>query len=91
MAETSGRALPPVTFSSFVITLAHTALVHLGDVADPGTGRKVVDLAVAQHSIDAIAMLEEKSKGNLDEGESKLIEGVLHELRTKYVEVSQAA
>lgn len=85
------RALPPVTFSSFVITLAHTALVHLGEVADPSSGARNVELPLARHSIDVIGMLEEKTKGNLDEEERKLIEGVLHELRSKFVEISRAS
>lgn len=85
------RALPPVTFSSLVISLAHTALVNLGEVADPSVegGGKQVDLALARHSIDAIGMLEEKTKGNLDDEEQQLMGSVLDELRTKFVEISR--
>ncbi|HMV66072.1 MAG TPA: DUF1844 domain-containing protein [Myxococcota bacterium] len=85
------RAVPPVTFSSFVITLAHTALVHLGEVSDPTGGGRHVDLQLARHSIDAIAMLEDKTKGNLDDEERRLMEGVLHELRGKFVDVAKRA
>jgi hypothetical protein len=89
LAESSARALPPVTFSSFIISLAHTALVHLGEVLEPGASESAVDLSLAQHTIDAIGVLEAKTLGNLDADEAKLLSSVLDELRLKFVEVSQ--
>ncbi len=86
----SESALPPVSFSSFAISLASSAMVHLGETPDPATGQKSVDLGMARHSIDALAMLEEKTKGNLEDDESKLITSLLYELRSKYVAVSKA-
>ncbi len=82
--------LPSVTFSNFVISLASTAMVHLGAAPDPDTGARTTDLPMAIHTIDALGMLEEKTRNNLDADEQKLIASVLAELRTKFVEASRA-
>lgn len=83
-------ALPTVTFSSLVISLASSAMVHLGETPDPTTGAKAVDLAMARHSIDVLGLLEDKTAGNLTDEESKLLASMLAELRTKFVSVAQA-
>lgn len=91
--ETTGRDdAPPMTinFSTFIISLSTQALAHLGEIADPGEGRVSVDLLAAKQLIDILGMLKEKSKGNLDEAESALIEHCLYDLRLKYVEVARA-
>jgi hypothetical protein len=88
MSETQG--LPAVNFSSFVTSLAQTALMHLGELPDPTTGTKSVELAVARHTIDALGMLEDKTQGNLDDGEAKLLSSLLYELRSKFVAASRA-
>jgi hypothetical protein len=82
--------LPSVTFSNFVISLASTAMVHLGAAPDPDTGARTADLPMARHTIDALGMLEEKTRNNLDADEQKLLASVLAELRTKFVEASRA-
>lgn len=88
MSDTQG--LPAVNFSSFVTSLAQTALMHLGELPDPGTGTKSVELGLARHTIDALGMLEDKTKGNLDDGEAKLLSSLLYELRSKFVGASRA-
>jgi len=87
----SDAPLPSVTFSSFVISLASSAMVHLGETPDPGTGAKAVDLPMARHSIDVLGLLEDKTEGNLSEEESKLLTSLLAELRTKFVAAAQGA
>lgn len=82
--------LPSVTYSNFVISLASAAMVHLGAAPDPETGARAVDLPLARHTIDALGMLEEKTRGNLDAEEQKLIASVLAELRTKFVDAARA-
>ena len=77
--------LPQVTFSTFVLSIASTALVHLGEVPEPESGEMREDLLAAKHNIDVLAMLKEKTEGNLDAEEERLVEGVLYELRMKYV------
>ena len=80
-----------INFASFVLSLVHTAAVHFGDVADPTTGaRHAPNLQLAQQMIDILAMLEEKTRGNLSVEERQLIDQVLYELRMRYVEVSRA-
>ena len=77
--------LPQVTFSTFVLSLASTALVHLGEVPEPESGEMREDLLAAKHNIDVLVMLKDKTENNLDEEEKRLVEGVLYELRMKYV------
>ena len=79
----SAEAVPTVTFSSFVVSLATSAMNHLGE----GPGAKV-DLAMARHTVDLLGLLMEKTKGNLDEDEAKLLETVLYDVRMKFLERS---
>ena len=80
-----------INFASFVLSLVHTAAVHFGDVPDPNTGEQhPPNLPLAQQMIDILAMLEEKTRGNLSAEERQLIDQVLYELRMRYVEVSRA-
>ena len=81
---------PAINFVNFVLSLAHTAAVHLGDVPDPAGGQDGKDLQAAQQMIDILALLEEKTRGNLTAEERQLVEQLLYELRMRYVEVSSA-
>ena len=83
--STASSTQVPVTFSSFLISLASSAMFHLGEAPDPTTGETSVNLSLARSTIDLIAMLEAKTVGNLDEEEGKLITTPLGELRQKYV------
>ena len=90
MAETHDA--PPVTFGSLVLTLASSAAVHFGDLGDPETGdRTEPNLDGVQQMIDLLAMLEEKTRGNLTAEERTLLERVLYELRLRFVDVTQDA
>ena len=80
--------LPEVNFSYFLVSLSSSALFHLGEIADPQTGQKAKDLPLAKHSIDIIAMLKEKTKGNLTEEEDKALESILTDLRWRYVKAA---
>jgi hypothetical protein len=75
----------PVSFSSFVISLAQSAMMHLGEVPDPATGQPAVDLPLARNTIDLIGLLKQKTEGNLDAEEQRLVETVLYELRTRWL------
>ena len=77
--------LPKVTFTTFAMSIGSSALVQLGEVPDPETGRTVTDLRLAKHSIDVLTMLYEKTKGNLDEAEDRLLNEILYEVRMKFV------
>ena len=89
-AQTDGSAaesvLPKIDFSSFILSLYSSGLVQLGTVEDPSTGKKTKDLKIAKHTIDMIAMLQEKTSGNLTGDEENLLKALLSELRMAYVE-----
>jgi hypothetical protein len=80
------EALPAINFSTFIISLSTQALMHLGEIADPQSGKVNKDIPVAKQLIDIIGMLKDKTKGNLDAGEDRLTEDILYDLRMKYVE-----
>ncbi len=88
MADDNARALP-VSFSAFIVSLASSAMVHLGLTDDPAGGGPNVDLMLARHTIDVLGLLDEKTKGNLDEDEARLLETLLSDLRLQFVEVSK--
>jgi hypothetical protein len=83
---TAAGPLPKVDFSSFILSLYSSGLVQLGKVEDPTTGKKSKDLKLARHTIDMIAMLEEKTRGNLTEDEKNLLKALLSEIRIAFVE-----
>jgi len=75
-----------VNFVTFVYTLASNAAVHFGDVPEPGaTETRQPNLAAAQHVIGLLAMLEEKTRGNLTPEERQFLDQALYELRMRYV------
>jgi len=78
-----------VAFSSFILSLGTSAMIYLGFAEDPTTGKKTVNLPMARHVIDTLAMLREKTKGNLEEDEERLIDTMLFDLRIKFVEVCE--
>jgi len=83
-----GRELPAPDFVHFVSGIAAQTLMQLGDIENPFAGEKKVDLQSARYSIDIIAMLEEKTKGNLTPDEERYLKAALHDLRMRYVEAA---
>ncbi|HVK87136.1 MAG TPA: DUF1844 domain-containing protein [Kofleriaceae bacterium] len=83
-------ALGPVDFSTHVLSLASTALIAIGRMPVPDGEQQPVDLETARHLIDVLAMLEVKTKGNLDEAETKLLASLIYDLRVAYVDVQKA-
>ncbi len=77
--------MPEVNFSSFVLSLHTSALYHLGEIEDPASGSKIVDLDLAKNAIDTLALLEDKTKGNLSNDESELLTRVVYELKMHFV------
>jgi hypothetical protein len=79
-----------VTFLGFVLSLAHTAAVHFGDVPDPVSGQTgAPNLPAAQQIIEILALLEEKTRGNLTAEERQLLEQLVYELRMRYIEIDK--
>ena len=87
--ESERSPLPEVNFTSLIFSLSSTALFHLGEIPDPQTGKKEKDLPLAKHAIDTIAVLKEKTKGNLTEEEQKFVENVLTDVRWRYVNAAK--
>jgi hypothetical protein len=76
-----------INFPAFVLSLAHTAAVHFGDIPDPVTGQPAeANLQAAQQMIDILSLLEQKTRGNLTAEERQLLEQVLYELRLRYLD-----
>jgi hypothetical protein len=77
----------PLTFTGLVLSLASTAAIHFGDLADPASGqRPQLNLDGAARMIEILGLLEEKTRGNLTAEERQVLEEVLYELRMRFVE-----
>ena len=86
--DASGRCvMPEVTFASFILSLNTSALYHMGELPHPETGRKIVDRELAKHTIDTLALLAEKTRGNLDPNEQELLTRILYELKMRFVKL----
>ncbi len=77
--------MPPADFGVFISSLGLQAMMALGDIENPLTGKKDIDRVQAKYLIDTIGMLQEKTKGNLTPEENSMIDQMLYELRMKYV------
>lgn len=77
--------MPQVTFSTFILSLASSALMQLGEVPNPETGKIEEDLSMARHTIDVLDMLRAKTQACLDPEEKRLLEGLLYEVHMKFV------
>jgi hypothetical protein len=86
MVKKDGKCvLPDVTFASFFMALNTSALYHLGEIAEPATGVRHKDMMMAKHTIDTMSMLADKTRGNLDAEEAKLVENSIYDLKMRYV------
>jgi hypothetical protein len=77
--------LPEVNFSTFIVSLSTEILFHLGEIGHPGTGERQKNLPLAKHAIDTLAMIQEKTQGNLTEEERNLLENMLYDLRMCFI------
>jgi len=78
-----------LSFTAFVLSLASTAAIHLGDLADPATGQRTEpNIEGASQMIEILALLEQKTRGNLTAEERQVLEQVLCELRMRYVDAT---
>jgi len=83
--EELASARDPASFISFIMSIASNAASALGMMEHPATHQREVDLELAKHWIDVLAMLQNKTVGNLTNSEKAMIEGLLHDLRMQYV------
>jgi Domain of unknown function (DUF1844) len=84
-SEADDAPLPEINFASFIFSLSTTAMYHFGDFPDPVTKESRRNLAAAKQTIDILSILEAKTEGNLAEDEKQLLEGILYELRMRFV------
>jgi hypothetical protein len=78
-----------IDFPTFVLSVASAAMMGLGLAPRPDSGKTEVDLELARQNIDLLEMIESKTKNNLTADETKLLDRVLFEVRTKFLEVSK--
>ena len=82
---TAGDSPPKIDFPTFILSLFTTGQFQLGEIPNPYTQKFEQNLMLAVETIDIIALLEEKTRGNLTEKEEKLIEDLLYSLRMSYL------
>lgn len=82
-------ALPEIDFGTFVMSLASSALMHLGELGRPGDSGPRINLPLAKQTIDILGMLQEKTRGNLSDEEAQLVEHLLYDLRLKFVDAKK--
>ena len=92
MAENKGcgcgehlMGLPEIDFSTFVLSLSSSALVHLGEAPDPSSGQFDTQPHLAKQVIDILGMLQQKTEKGLTDEERQLLCEMLYTLRMKYV------
>lgn len=83
-------SLPEINFFTFVLSLSTSAMYHFGDFPDPVSKKTEKNLPAAKQTIDILSMLKEKTEGNLDDKEKELLEGILFELRMRYVKEKES-
>ena len=83
--ETEDAPLPEMNFAGFIFSLSTTAMYHFGDFPDPVTKEAKSNLTAAKQTIDILSILKTKTEGNLDEDEKQLLDGILYELRMRFV------
>ncbi|MCK5403880.1 MAG: DUF1844 domain-containing protein [Desulfobulbaceae bacterium] len=87
--KNNAHVMPEVTFAAFIMSLSTSALYHLGEIADPSSGKTHQDLVLAKHTIDTLSLLHEKTKGNLNDEEKGLLENIMYDLRMRYVNLER--
>jgi Domain of unknown function (DUF1844) len=87
--ERTEYQFPEINFATFIFSLNHSVLVHLGAVEDPMTGKKEKNLSLAKQTIDILGMLEEKTQGNLTKDEEIMLKNMLYDLRMIYIKEKQ--
>jgi hypothetical protein len=82
----ASQAMPHLDFGTFVMSLASSVLIHLGELGEPGGEAARPNLPLAKQTIDILGMLEEKTRGNLTDEEARLLQHLLYDLRIKFVD-----
>jgi hypothetical protein len=91
MADEPPTTLGSVDFSTHILSLASSALIALRRMPAPEGVEQPLDLETARHLIEVLEILEQKTKGNLDEAEQKLLKSLLYDLHIGYVDAQKGA
>ena len=89
--EELAAAKDPASFLNFLMSIASNAASSLGMMEHPVTHERSVDLELAKHWIDVLGMLQRKTQGNLNASETKMLEGLLSDLRMQFVSLANTA
>jgi hypothetical protein len=89
--ERADGAYPAMDFTGFILSLSTAAMYHFGDIPDPYTQKREKNLTAARQTIDILSMIQEKTRGNLDEQEKEILGGALYELRMRFVKEKDAS
>lgn len=76
---------PPIDFTTFILSLSTSCMIHLGEIASP-EGGSAVDLESARHTIEILQMLDRKTEGRLSGEEDRMLSHVIDDLRSRYLE-----
>lgn len=77
-------------FSAFILSLNASSLIHLGELPDPQARERSVNIPAARHTIEILEILKDKTAGNLEDEEQKLLDDILYTLRLKIVQLSSS-
>jgi hypothetical protein len=88
-SDRAASAKVEISFSSFILGLSTQALMYMGEMPPAPGQAPLTDFAAAQQMIDVLAMLQQKTKGNLDAGEAAMLENALFDLRMRYVDLAK--
>ena len=88
-AAASGQGA--VDLQGLFVMFASSALINLGEAADPATGERLVDLEQAKDAIDLLLLLRDKTAGNRTEHESRLLEQILYDVQMRYVRATSGS
>ena len=86
MKEQNSSPRPETLFSTFAVSLAASALIHMGETPDPTDNQVHVNRLLARQTIDTLEMLAQKTKGNLTDEEKNLMQDLLFDLRMRYAQ-----
>ncbi|HNX25851.1 MAG TPA: DUF1844 domain-containing protein [Phycisphaerae bacterium] len=89
--ERQAHQLPEASFVTLVNQIAMQAVMALGGVEEPSSGKRILDLGLAKFQIDTLAVLKEKTKGNLNDEETKFIDTTINELQMAFVSMAKQA
>jgi hypothetical protein len=88
-AQSTQEAMPEIDFGTFVMSLASSVLVHLGEIEHPDAATRQTNLPLAKQTLDILGMLRDKTRGNLTQEETQLLDNLLYDLRMKYVDAKK--